>query len=335
MSEVWNIAVLGATGAVGRALVELMQERNFPVGQLFLLAGEESAGKSVRFSGRSLKVESAEQFDWSQVQIAFFMAGSEIAARYVRAATETGCVVIDNSGLFALHHDIPLVIPGINPQALVHYRNHNIVAVAHSLTSQLLSAVKPLVDNFGLARLQVTSLLSVSAYGKAAVEDLAGQSARLLNGISPEPGFFPRQVAFNLLPLRPDEAGSVREERQLIEEVRKILQIPDLPITASSVQAPVFYGHTQIVQLQGEQPLSASEARALWQQQSDIVVSEEDSYPTPVEDAAESYHLSIGCIGHDYGMPQMLQFWSVADNIRFGGALMALETAEKLVQEYY
>ncbi|MCI4233337.1 aspartate-semialdehyde dehydrogenase [Dickeya dianthicola] len=334
MSNGWNIALLGATGAVGTALLELLQEREFPVGELYALASENSAGESLRFSGRSLRVEDAADFDWSQVQLAFFVAGLEASARYADAAGNAGCLVIDSSGLFALEPDVPLVVPGVNPQVLADYRNRNIVAVADSLTSQLLKAIKPLTDQAGLSRLHVTNLLSVSAHGKATVDDLAGQSARLLNGIPPEPGLFPKQLAFNLLPLLADNEGSVREERRLVDQVRKVLQDDGLPISVGCVQSPVFYGHAQVVHLEALRPLSADEARDVLAQAEDIALSEEDDYPTQVEDASGNVQLSIGCLRNDYGIPELLQFWSVADNIRFGGALMAVETAERLIEEY-
>ncbi|WP_027711534.1 aspartate-semialdehyde dehydrogenase [Dickeya chrysanthemi] len=334
MSNGWNIALLGATGAVGTALLELLQEREFPVGELYALASENSVGESLRFNGRSLRLEDAADFDWSQVQLAFFVAGMEASARYAETAGNAGCLVIDSSGLFALEPDVPLVVPGVNPHVLADYRNRNIVAVADSLTSQLLTAIKPLTVQAGLSRLHVSNLLSVSAHGKAAVDDLAGQSARLLNGIPAEPGLFPKQLAFNLLPLLADSEGSVREERRLVDQVRKVLQDDGLPISVSCVQSPVFYGHAQVVHLEALRPLSADEARDVLAQASDITLSEEEDYPTQVEDASGNVQLNIGCLRNDYGIPELLQFWSVADNIRFGGALMAVETAERLVEEY-
>ncbi|WP_312140970.1 aspartate-semialdehyde dehydrogenase [Pantoea septica] len=334
MSDGWNIALLGATGAVGNAVLELLAERQFPVGELYLLASENSAGETLRFEGRSLRVENAADFDWSQAQLAFFVAGRDASARYADEAASAGCLVIDSSDCFALSPDVPLVVPDVNPQVLADYRNRNLVSVADSLTSQLLSAIKPLVDAAGLGRLQVTNLLSVSSHGKSAVDGLAGESARLLNGVPAEEHFFGRQLAFNLLPQLADAEGSVASERRLVEQVRKVLQDDGLPIAVTSVQAPVFYGNAQIVHLESLRPLSADEARAELAQSVDINLSDEESYPTQVGDASGNEQLSIGCVRNDYGIPELLQFWSVADNIRFGGALMAVKTAEKLVQEY-
>ncbi len=335
MSDGWNIALLGATGAVGNAVLELLAERQFPVGDLYLLASENGAGENKRFEGRTLLVQDAAAFDWTQAQLAFFVAGREASARYAEDAASQGCLVIDSSDLFALEPDVPLVVPDVNPQVMADYRNRNIITVADSLVSQLLCAIKPLVDTAGLSRLQVTNLLSVSNHGKAAVDGLAGESARLLNGVPADEHYFGRQLAFNLLPQTADAQGSVESERRVVDQVRKVLQDEGLPLAVSSVQAPVFYGNAQIVQIENLRPLSAEEARDEMARAEDINLSEEGEFPTPVTDASGNDMLSIGCVRNDYGMPELLQFWTVADNVRFGGALMAVKTAERLVQEYF
>lgn len=335
MSEGWNIAILGATGAVGEALLETLAERQFAVGEIYALARHESAGEHLRFGGKSVIVQDAADFDWTQAQLAFFVAGAEASAAWIDDATNAGCLVIDSSGLFALEPDVPLVVPEVNPYVLADYRNRNVIAVADSLTSQLLAALKPLIDQGGLSRIAVTSMLSASAQGKKAVDALAGQSAKLLNGIPiDEDDFFGRQLAFNMLPLLPDREGSVRQERRIVDEVRKILQDDGVMISASVVQSPVFYGHAQMVSFEALRPLAAEEAREAFSRGEDIVLSEETDYPTQVGDASGNPQLSIGCVHNDYGMPEQIQFWSVADNVRFGGALMAVKIAEKLVQEY-
>ncbi len=335
MSEGWNIAILGATGAVGEALLETLAERQFPVGEIYALARHESAGEHLRFGGKSVIVQDAADFDWTQAQLAFFVAGAEASAAWIDDATNAGCLVIDSSGLFALEPDVPLVVPEVNPYVLADYRNRNVIAVADSLTSQLLAALKPIIDQGGRSRIAVTSMLSASAQGKKAVDALAGQSAKLLNGIPiDEDDFFGRQLAFNMLPLLPDREGSVRQERRIVDEVRKILQDDGVMISASVVQSPVFYGHAQMVSFEALRPLAAEEAREAFSRGEDIVLSEETDYPTQVGDASGNPQLSIGCVHNDYGMPEQIQFWSVADNVRFGGALMAVKIAEKLVQEY-
>lgn len=335
MSEGWNIAVLGATGAVGSALVSLLEEREFPVGDLFLLAGERSAGESVRMNSKNYLVTNARDFDWSQVQLAFFVAGQDATSAYYEAATDNGCIVIDSSGLFALEPDVPLVVPSVNPQVLGEYRNRNLIALADSSVSQLLTAIRPLVESAGLSRINLTNLLSVSRFGKSAVQELAGESAKLLNGIPPEGGRFGKQLAFNVLPLLADEQGSVTEERRIVEETRKVLQDAGLPISVTCVQSPVFYGNGQVVQLETLRPLGSDEARDELERAGDIQLSDEQDYPTQVTDASGNYFLNIGCLRNDYGIPEILHFWSVADNVQFGGALMAIEIAERLTQEQF
>lgn len=221
MSEGWNIAILGATGAVGEALLETLAERQFPVGEIYALARHESAGEHLRFGGKSVIVQDAADFDWTQAQLAFFVAGAEASAAWIDDATNAGCLVIDSSGLFALEPDVPLVVPEVNPYVLADYRNRNVIAVADSLTSQLLAALKPLIDQGTVAYCRHQYVISVRA-GEKAVDALAGQSAKLLNGIPiDEDDFFGRQLAFNMLPLLPDREGSVRQERRIVDEVRK------------------------------------------------------------------------------------------------------------------
>ena len=242
--------------------------------------------------------------------------------------------MIDSSGLFALEPDVPLVVPEVNPFVLTDYRNRNVIAVPDSLTSQLLAALKPLIDQGGLSRISVTSLISASAQGKKAVDALAGQSAKLLNGIPiDEEDFFGRQLAFNMLPLLPDSEGSVREERRIVDEVRKILQ-DEADDFGKRRPGTGILRSCQMVNFEALRPLAAEEARDAFAQGEDIVLSEENEFPTQVGDASGTPHLSVGCVRNDYGMPEQVQFWSVADNVRFGGALMAVKIAEKLVQEY-
>lgn len=292
------------------------------------MSSERSAGETVRVNGQNLQISETAQFDWSLTQLAFFIAGAQALALYAADAA-AGCLVVDVSSLFALEPDVPLVVPVVNDDVLADYRNRNMVAVADLLTSQLLVAVKPLTDLAGLSHLHVSTMLSASAHGKAAVDNVAGQSAHLLNGLAADPGFFPRQLAFNLLLLLPDDAGAVCSERRLVDEVRKILRDDGLPISVSSVQTPIFYGHAQLVHLETLRPMTSEEAWGSLAAGEGLTLSDELDYPTPVEDASENVALKIGCLRNDYGMPDLLQFWSVADNVRFVGALMAVCTAKK------
>lgn len=335
MGEGWNIAVVGATGAVGEAILELLQEREFPIGELTAIASEDSIGKSVRVNSKSVAVQGIHNIEWADIQLAFFAAPTEISAQYAQQAADAGCIAIDCSGIFAMDWDIPLVVPGVNSAMLAEYRTRNIVSIADSMVSQLLRAINPLTESAGLTRLSVTNLMSVSRFGKQAVDELAGQSARLLNGIPPELGRFNKQLAFNILPLMVDDEGSIQEERRMVDQIRKILQDEGLPISVTTLQAPVFYGNAQSVQLETSRPMGSDEARETLQENEDLNISDENDFPTQVTDASGNVSLNLGCFRNDYGMPEALQFWSVADNVRFGGALMAVEVAEQLMQEQF
>lgn len=335
MGEGWNIAVVGATGAVGEAILELLQEREFPIGELTAIASEDSIGKSVRVNSKSIAVQGIHNIEWADIQLAFFAAPTEISAQYAQQAADAGCIVIDCSGIFAMDWDVPLIVPGVNSAMLAEYRTRNIVSIADSMVSQLLRAINPLTESAGLTRLSVTNLMSVSRFGKQAVDELAGQSARLLNGIPPELGRFNKQLAFNILPLMVDDEGSIQEERRMVDQIRKILQDEGLPISATTLQAPVFYGNAQSVQLETSRPMGSDEARETLQENEDLNISDENDFPTQVTDASGNVSLNLGCFRNDYGMPEALQFWSVADNVRFGGALMAVEVAEQLMQEQF
>ncbi|HEK0786867.1 TPA: aspartate-semialdehyde dehydrogenase [Proteus mirabilis] len=335
MGEGWNIAVVGATGAVGEAILELLQEREFPIGELTAIASEDSIGKSVRVNSKSVAVQGIHNIEWADIQLAFFAAPTEISAQYAQQAADAGCIVIDCSGIFAMDWDVPLIVPGVNSAMLAEYRTRNIVSIADSMVSQLLRAINPLTESAGLTRLSVTNLMSVSRFGKQAVDELAGQSARLLNGIPPELGRFNKQLAFNILPLMVDDEGSIQEERRMVDQIRKILQDEGLPISVTTLQAPVFYGNAQSVQLETSRPMGSDEARETLQENEDLNISDENDFPTQVTDASGNVSLNLGCFRNDYGMPEALQFWSVADNVRFGGALMAVEVAEQLMQEQF
>ncbi|CRL60685.1 aspartate-semialdehyde dehydrogenase [Proteus vulgaris] len=335
MGEGWNIAVVGATGAVGEAILELLQEREFPIGELTAIASEDSIGKSVRVNSKSVAVQGIHNIEWADIQLAFFAASTEISAQYAQQAADSGCIVIDCSGVFAMDWDVPLIVPGVNSSMLAEYRTRNIVSIADSMVSQLLRAINPLTEAAGLSRLSVTNLMSVSRLGKQAVDELAGQSARLLNGVPPELGRFNKQLAFNILPLMVDDEGSVEEERRMVDQIRKILQDEGLPISVTTLQAPVFYGNAQSVQLETSRPMGSDEARETLQENEDLSISDENDFPTQVTDASGNVSLNLGCFRNDYGMPEALQFWSVADNVRFGGALMAVEVAEQLMQEQF
>ena len=218
MSRTFDVAVMGATGAVGQAMVEILQERNFPVGKLYLLASERSAGKRIQFNGKSVVVENLVDFDFSQVQIGLFSAGGSLSGEYAPIAADAGCVVIDNTSYFRYQEDIPLVVPEVNPAAIADYRNHNIIANPNCSTIQMLVALKPIYDAVGISRINVATYQAVSGTGQDAIEELAGQTARLLNGQPVEEKVYPKQIAFNVLPHIDvfQENGYTKEEMKMI-----------------------------------------------------------------------------------------------------------------------
>lgn len=330
----WRIAVLGATGAVGRALLDLLQEREFPISETYLLASENSAGETIRFNGKSLLVNLATEFDWSKVDIAFFVASEAASREYAERAADAGCLVIDTSHAFALEPDVPLVVPTVNEHVLADYRNRNIIAIADSLVSQLLIAITPLIEEGNqIQHLHVTNFISASKLGKEAVNELAGQSARLLNGLPLEKDIFQKQLAFNILPDLANGEQTTPNELTLVMQIRKIYQDFYLPISSSCVQSPVFYGNAQLVHLGLAAPSLVENAKQALQASTQIVLHETD-YPTQIDVLESELAVHVGCISQDYGMPELLRFWSVTDNVRYGGALMAVLVAERLMKDY-
>lgn len=330
----WNIAVVGATGLVGSAIVDLLQERSFPVAEVHLLASENSVGEQVRFNGTNLKMASIADFDWSLVSMAFFAAGEKVTEQYAQDAADSGCVVIDTSGYFSAQPHIPLITPQVNNTVLADYRNGNIVAIANSIVSQLLRAVTAITEGQEITHIHVSSFIPASFYGKAGIDELAGQSARLLNGLAVENNLFAKQLAFNLLPIADAQHEDGTLEQCVIEQCRRILANELLPISTDFINAPVFYGLAQSVNMTVQYPMAIDHIQEKLSYNNDIILSDSDDLPTPVTELNSPLNLKIGNVRYSYGIPEQLQLWSVSDNIRYLGALMAVETAELLVNEY-
>jgi len=265
MNKSWNVAVLGATGLVGEMMLTVLEERNFPLGELFPLASERSLGKKVSFRGRELPILDAAKFDFSRAQLALFSAGGAASATYAPRAAAAGCVVIDNSSQFRYEDDIPLVVPEVNPEAIAQYRARGIIANPNCSTIQLVVALKPIHDAVGIERVNVATYQSVSGAGRRAVEELAQQTALLLNGRPVERGILPRQIAFNCLPQIDVflDNGYTREEMKMHRETRKIFADESIQVNATAVRVPVFYGHSEVVHIETRRKISAAEARAL------------------------------------------------------------------------
>ena len=339
MSGKYDVAVVGATGAVGEAMLEILGERNFPVNKVYPLASKRSAGKKVRFKDTYLTVEDLDGFDFSRVQIGLFSAGAGISEKYAPIAAAAGCVVIDNTSRFRYEDDIPLVVPEVNPEAISGYTKHGIIANPNCSTIQMLVALKPLYDAAGIERINVCTYQAVSGTGKEAIEELAGQTAQLLNGNSIVAEVYPKQIAFNVLPQIDvfQENGYTKEEMKMVWETRKIMGDDSIQVNPTAVRVPVFYGHSEAVHIETRDKLTADQARDLLKAAPGIVVIDEHvdgGYPTAVSEGAGNDPVYVGRIREDISHPRGLDLWIVADNVRKGAALNSVQIAEILVKEY-
>ena len=333
-----NVAVVGATGAVGEAMVEILAERNFPVKELHLLASERSEGSVVRFGGRSVRVKRLDQFDFSGVDIGLFSAGASVSADFAPKAAAAGCVVIDNTSQFRYDDDIPLVVPEVNPHAIAQRHARGIIANPNCSTIQMVVALKPIFDAVGIERINVATYQSVSGAGAKGIRELAGQTADLLNAKPIEPKAFSRQIAFNVIPHIDvfQDNGYTKEEMKMVWETRKILEAPDMLVNPTCVRVPVFYGHSEAVHIETRVKLSAADARALLSKAPGVQVLDErknGGYPTAVVDAAGQDPVWVGRIREDISHPRGLDLWIVSDNVRKGAALNSVQIAELLLKE--
>lgn len=328
----YDVAIVGATGLVGEAFLEILAERRFPLNKVYALASERSVGKSVDFGRKSLDVENLAGFDFSKVQIAFFSAGSLVSQQYVPIAAEAGCIVIDNSSQFRYEPDVPLVIPEVNPEALESYRNRNIIANPNCSTIQMLVALKPIYDQVGIERIQVSTYQSVSGAGKKAIQELVMQTASLLNGQEFKREVLPKQIAFNVIPQIDKffDNGYSKEEMKMVWETKKILGDENIQVNATTVRVPVFYGHSESVSILTKQPVTKDEVVAWLKNSPGIKVVDEGNYPTPI-DVSGKDDVYVGRIRHDLNDPHSLNLWIVGDNIRKGAALNGVQIAESLV----
>jgi aspartate-semialdehyde dehydrogenase len=339
MSKGWRVAVLGATGLVGEAMINVLEERGFPVSELYPLASNRSLGRSVKFNGRSRPVIDVEGFDFSQADLGLFSAGAQVSARYAPIAAAAGCVVIDNTAQFRYQDDIPLVVPEVNPGAIARYSAHGIIANPNCSTIQMLVALKPLHDAAGIARINVATYQSVSGAGREAVDELATQTGQLLNGRPVEASVLAKQIAFNCLPQIDtfEDNGYTREEMKLLRETRKILGDSSILVNATAVRVPVFFGHAEVIHLETRRKLTAAQARALLEKAPGVTVLDERAsggWPTAVTEAANQDTVYVGRIREDVSHEHGLDLWVVADNVRKGAATNSVQIAEILVRQY-
>ncbi len=339
MSRTFDVAVVGATGAVGETMVAILEQRNFPVGKLYPLASSRSAGKTIRFRGQSVTIGDLAEFDFSRAQIGLFSAGGSVSAEYAPKAAEAGCVVIDNTSHFRYDDDIPLVVPEVNPHAIAGYRNRGIIANPNCSTIQMLVALKPIYDAVGIERINVATYQAVSGTGKEAIEELATQTANLLNARPIEPRVYPRQIAFNALPQIDVflDNGYTKEEMKMVWETRKIFEDEAIQVNPTAVRIPVFYGHSEAVHIETREKITAARARELLSGAPGVVVMDErkpGGYPTAVTEAANHDPVYVGRIREDISHPRGLDLWVVADNVRKGAALNSIQIAEILADKH-
>ena len=333
----FKIAVVGATGAVGEVMLSILAERGFPASVVIALASARSAGGTVDFGGEDLVVHDLAGFDPAGVDIALFSAGGDTSREYAPRFAAAGAVVIDNSSAFRQDDDVPLVVSEVNPEALRH-RPRGIIANPNCSTMQMLVALKPLHDAAKIERINVATYQSVSGAGRSALEELGRQTGALLNFRDADPQRFPVQIAFNLIPHIDDflDNGYTREEMKLVWETRKILGDDTIQVNPTAVRVPVFYGHSEAVAIETRDKLTAAQARALLEAAPGVQVVDErvaGGYPTPVTHASGKDPVFVGRIREDISHPHGLNLWIVADNIRKGAALNAVQLAELVAQE--
>ena len=338
MAKEYQVAVAGATGAVGNEMIRILEELEFPVASLKLLASSRSVGKTLDFRGESLHVEELREDSFEGVDIALFSAGAGPSKKFSPAAAESGCVVIDNSSGWRMDPEVPLVVPEVNPHAVADYRNKGIIANPNCSTIQMVVVLKPIYDAVGIERVVVSTYQAVSGTGKNAMEELTEQTRNLLTFQEVTPEVYPHRIAFNCFPHIGSflENGYTEEEMKMVHETHKIMEDPNIRVSATTVRIPVFYGHSEAVNIQTERKLSAKEARVLLFQAPGVRVMDNPDqriYPMPSEAAGINDTL-VGRIREDISIENGLDLWIVSDNIRKGAALNTVQIAELLIKEH-
>ncbi len=332
-----KVAVVGATGEVGRAMMAILEERRFPVTELVPLASKRSAGESISFNGQPAIVQDLADYDFAGTDIALFSAGGSVSEQYAPIAGAAGCVVIDNTSAFRYDDDVPLVVSEVNPHALAN-RPRNIIANPNCSTMQMLVALAPIHREAGVERINVATYQSVSGAGNAGIEELARQTKALLTFQPAKKEKFPEQIAFNVLPHIDEfqDNGYTREEMKLVWETQKILEDDQIGVNATAVRVPVFYGHAEAVHLETAEPISVERVRELMVEAPGVTLVDAagpGGYPTPVSHASGQDDVFVGRIRKDISYAQGLNLWIVSDNVRKGAALNSVQLAELVLAE--
>ncbi len=336
----YNVAVVGATGAVGEEMILTLEQRNFPVKNLRPLASERSIGKTVKFKGEEIPVEVLDKDSFKGVDIALFSAGGSISGKFAPIAAESGAIVVDNTSYFRMEKDVPLVVPEVNPDDIAMYKNRGIVANPNCSTIQMVVALKPILDHYGIKRIVVSTYQATSGAGRKAMEELVEQTRAWFEFKFDEckPVKIPKVIAFNCVPHIDVffDNGYTKEEMKMINETRKIFHKPDLPVTATCVRVPVFRGHSESVNVETEKPFDLDEVRRMLDEAPGCKVIDDPKnlgYPTPIE-ASGKDETFIGRIRRDESVENGLNLWVVSDNLRKGAALNAVQIAEILIRDY-
>jgi aspartate-semialdehyde dehydrogenase len=335
----YDVAVVGATGTVGEAMLEILAERKFPVGKLYALASERSVGKKVGFGNRELDVDDLADFDFSQVQIGLFSAGGSISEEYAPKAAAAGCVVIDNTSHFRYDDDIPLVVPEVNPEAIADYKSRGIIANPNCSTIQMVVALKPIYDAVGIERINVATYQAVSGAGRGAVEELVRQTAMLLNGRPLEIEGDAKQIAFNAVPHIDtfEDNRYTKEEMKMVWETRKIFADDSILVNPTAVRIPVFFGHSEAVHIETRDKISAEKVCELLGNAPGVTLlggKKTGEYPTAVTESSGNDPVFVGRVREDISHPRGINLWVVSDNIRKGAALNSVQIAEILAKNH-
>ncbi len=339
MSKRFDIAIVGATGVVGEAMLDILKQRKFPVGAVHALASERSVGKTVAFGNRQLAVENLAEFDFSKVALALFSAGASVSAEFAPRAAAAGCVVVDNTSYFRRDDDIPLVVPEVNAEKIAAYTARGIIANPNCSTIQMVVALKPIYDAVGIERINVCTYQAVSGAGRSAVKELARQTTDLLNGRPLEIEGDAKQIAFNAIPHIDIfmENRYTREEMKMVWETRKILDDDTIEVNPTAVRIAAFFGHSEAVHIETRDKITAPQVVELLAKSPGIEVLdgvETGHYPTAVTESAGADAVFVGRIREDISHPRGINLWIVADNIRKGAALNSVQIAEILAKNY-
>jgi aspartate-semialdehyde dehydrogenase len=339
MERFFDVAVVGATGLVGETVLSILEEREFPVGTMYLLASEKSVGVKISFNGKNIAIENVQDFDFSQVQIAWFCAGSFVSEQYAPIAAQSGCVVIDNSSFFRNDYDVPLVIPEVNPDSIINYSARNIIANPNCSTIQMLLALAPIHREVGIERINVATYQAVSGSGKAGLEELAKQTTSLLNAREVEVSVYSQQIAFNVLPHIDvfEENDYTREEMKMVWETQKILADETIAVNATCVRVPVFHGHSEALHIDTLSYISAAQVRELLRLAPGVQVIDspkQQEYASAVTNGSGSDLVFVSRVREDLAGNNGINMWVVADNGRKGAALNAVQIGELLIQNY-